>query len=100
MDYQSSKTFCVLKAFFGSIGFPPELALPIGLLEVIGGIFLLVGVVTRITAALFVIDDWCHSTVKISKGFVVVYELDMLSMRYLIKKIALSLSKIVTYRLL
>ena len=57
MDYQSSKTFCVLKAFFGSIRFPPELALPIGLLEVIGGIFLLVGVVTRITAALFVIDD-------------------------------------------
>ena len=44
------------QGFFGNIGLPPELALPIGLLEVIGGIFLLVGVVTRITAALFIID--------------------------------------------
>ena len=32
------------------------LAVLIGLLEVIGGILLLVGVVTRITAALFVIE--------------------------------------------
>ena len=32
------------QGFFGSIGLPPELALPIGLLEVIGGIFLLAGV--------------------------------------------------------
>jgi putative oxidoreductase len=30
--------------------------LPIGLLEVIGGIFLIVGVLTRITAALFVVE--------------------------------------------
>jgi putative oxidoreductase len=44
------------QGFFGSIGLPPELALPVGLLEVIGGIFLLVGVVTRISAALFIID--------------------------------------------
>jgi putative oxidoreductase len=29
------------QGFFGSIGLPPELALPIGLLEVIGGIFLI-----------------------------------------------------------
>jgi uncharacterized membrane protein YphA (DoxX/SURF4 family) len=29
------------QGFFGSIGLPPELALPIGLLEVMGGIFLL-----------------------------------------------------------
>jgi putative oxidoreductase len=35
------------QGFFGSIGLPPELALPAGLLEVIGGIFLLVGVETR-----------------------------------------------------
>ena len=34
--------------FFGSIGLPPELALPIGLLEVIGGTFLIVGVLTRV----------------------------------------------------
>ena len=44
------------QGFFGSIGLPPELALLIGLLEVIGGIFLVVGVVTRISAALLIID--------------------------------------------
>jgi putative oxidoreductase len=35
------------QGFFGSIGLPPELVLPIGLLEIIGGIFLIVGVLTR-----------------------------------------------------
>ena len=69
------------QGFFGSIGLPPELALPIGLLEVIGGIFLLVGVVTRITAAIFVIEMIGASLlVKISKGFVGGYELDLLLM--------------------
>jgi putative oxidoreductase len=59
------------QGFFGSIGLPPELALPIGLLEVIGGIFLLLGVVTRITAALFIIEMIGAILVaKISKGFV------------------------------
>src|SRR5215207_1178007 len=53
--------------FFGSVGLPPELALPIGLLEVIGGIFLLIGVVTRIAAALFIIDDWRYIPCKITR---------------------------------
>jgi putative oxidoreductase len=44
------------QGFFGSVGLPPDLAVLIGLLEVIGGIFLLVGVLTRITAALFVME--------------------------------------------
>lgn len=35
---------CQNSGFFGSIGLSPELALLIGLLEVIGGIFLVVGV--------------------------------------------------------
>ncbi len=47
--------------FFGSVGIPPELVVPIGLLEVIGGIFLLVGVVTRITATFHNRDDKCNS---------------------------------------
>jgi len=69
------------QGFFGSIGLPPELAIPIGLLEVIGGIFLLVGVVTRITAALFIIDMiGATLLVKISKGFVGGYELELLLM--------------------
>jgi putative oxidoreductase len=67
------------QGFFGSIGLPPELALPIGLLEVIGGIFLLVGVVSRIAAVLLIIDMiGATLLVKISKGFVGGYELELL----------------------
>jgi putative oxidoreductase len=48
---------------------------------VIGGIFLLVGVVTRIAAALLIIDMiGAIFLVKISKGFVGGYELDFLLM--------------------
>ena len=36
-----------------NIGVPPELQLPIALAELIGGIFLIVGVLTRITASIF-----------------------------------------------
>ena len=36
-----------------SIGLPPEMQLPIALAEFIGGIFLVVGVLTRITGAVF-----------------------------------------------
>lgn len=68
-----------IQGFFGSMGLPPELALPIGLLEVIGGIFLLVGVVTRIAAVLLIIDMiGATLLVKISKGFVGGYELELL----------------------
>jgi putative oxidoreductase len=67
------------QGFFGSIGLPPELALPIGLLEVIGGIFLLVGVITRIAAALFIIDMiGAIFLVKLPDGFVGGYELESL----------------------
>lgn len=44
------------QGYFGSLGLPPELVVPIALLEVIGGIFLIVGVLTRITASIFVIE--------------------------------------------
>ena len=36
-----------------NIGLPPEMQLPIALAEFIGGVFLLVGVLTRISAAVF-----------------------------------------------
>lgn len=36
-----------------SIGIPPEMQLPIALAELIGGILLLIGVLTRITGAVF-----------------------------------------------
>ena len=67
------------QGFFGSIGLPPELALPIGLLEVIGGIFLIIGVVTRISAALLIIDMiGAIFLVKLPDGFVGGYEFELL----------------------
>src|SRR5918996_1948673 len=78
------------QGFFGNIGLPPELALPIGLLEVIGGIFLIVGVVTRISAALLIIDMiGAVILVKLSDGFVGGYEFELLL-------IAISLSLLLT----
>jgi putative oxidoreductase len=57
------------------------MALPIGLLEVIGGIALLVGVLTRIASILFIIEMIGSTiTAKLSKGFVGGYELDLLLM--------------------
>ena len=38
-----------------SIGIPPEMQLPIALAEFIGGIFLIVGVLTRITGSIFAV---------------------------------------------
>jgi putative oxidoreductase len=39
------------QGYFGGLGLPPELVLPIALLEGIFGIFLIAGVLTTITAA-------------------------------------------------
>jgi len=69
------------QGFFGNIGLPPELAIPIGLLEVIGGIALLVGLVTRIASILLIIEMIGSSIVaKLSEGFVGGFELDLLLM--------------------
>ena len=38
-----------------SIGIPPEMQLPIALAELIGGILLVVGVLTRVTGAIFAV---------------------------------------------
>ena len=57
------------------------MALPIGLLEVIGGIALLVGVLTRIASILFIIEMIVSTiTAKLSRGFIGGYELDLLLM--------------------
>jgi putative oxidoreductase len=67
------------QGFFGNIGLPPELAIPIGLLEVIGGFALLVGVVTRIASILFIIEMIGATIVaKLSEGFVGGFELELL----------------------
>ena len=67
--------------FANMVGLPAVMALPIGLLEVIGGIALLIGVLTRIASILFIIE-MTGSTIaaKLSRGFVGGYEVDLLLM--------------------
>ncbi len=73
-----------------SIGIPPEMQLPIALAELIGGIFLLVGILTRITGAIFaVIVLGAIFYIKWENGFLVAeggweWDLAMLSMILLI----------------
>src|ERR671931_2791634 len=65
--------------FANMIGLPAAMALPIGLLEVIGGFALLLGVLTRIASILFIIEMIGSTIVaKLPKGFVGGYELDLL----------------------
>ncbi len=71
------------QGFFASAGIPPELALPLALLEVIGGIALIVGIATRIASILFIVEMiGAIIMVKASTGFAVGggYELDLLLM--------------------
>jgi len=44
------------KGFFSSVGLPADMAILIGLLELIGGILLVVGVLTRISSSLLAIE--------------------------------------------
>ena len=67
--------------FANMVGLPASMALPVGLLEVIGGIALLVGVLTRIASILFIIEMIGSTIVaKLPRGFVGGYELDLLLM--------------------
>lgn len=45
-----------VQGFFASVGIPSESALPIALLEVIGGFLLIIGLLTRIISILFIIQ--------------------------------------------
>ena len=65
--------------FFQSINLPPELFIPIALLEVIGGLAILFGILTRIASAIFIIEMiGAILTVKLSDGFVSGYEFELL----------------------
>ena len=65
--------------FFQSINLPPELFIPIALLEVIGGLAILFGILTRIASAIFIIEMFgAILTVKLSDGFVGGYEFELL----------------------
>jgi putative oxidoreductase len=70
---------------FMNMGLPPELAIIIGLLEFIGGLAILLGVLTRIAAGLLAIDMiGAILQVKLSKGFIGGYELDLLYLAIMI----------------
>jgi putative oxidoreductase len=65
--------------FFQSINLPPELFIPITLLEVIGGLAILFGILTRIASAIFIIEMiGAILIVKLSDGFVGGYEFELL----------------------
>jgi putative oxidoreductase len=69
------------QGFFGNLGLPGELAIAIAILEVIGGLAIIIGILTRITAGLVVLEMIGITLhVKISKGFVGGYELELLIM--------------------
>ena len=59
-----------IQGFMGSLGVPGELALPVAILETIGGILLILGVLTRISAILLAIEMSLTSlVVKLQGGF-------------------------------
>ena len=75
---------------FMNMGLPSELAIIIGLLEFIGGLAILLGVFTRIAAGLLAINMiGAILQVKLAKGFIGGYELDLL---YLAIMISLTLT--------
>lgn len=64
---------------FINMGLPPELVIIIGLLETIGGLAILLGILTRIAAGLLAINMiGAIIQVKLAKGFIGGYELDLL----------------------
>jgi len=70
---------------FSNMGLPPELAIIIGLLEVIGGLAILLGILTRIAAGLLAIDMiGAILQVKLLKGFIGGYELELLYLAIMI----------------
>ena len=70
-----------VQSFFPNLGLPPGLAIPVTLLEVIGGLALLFGILTRIASGLIIIEMIGAVVVaKLSKGFVGGYELELLIM--------------------
>lgn len=67
-----------IAGFFGSVGLPGWLAYPVGYIEVIGGIVLILGLGTRVVSALFAaIMVGATVFVKLKAGFVGGWELDL-----------------------
>src|ERR671912_3051980 len=73
---------------FTNMGLPPELAVIIGLLEFIGGLAILLGIFTRIAAGLLALNMiGAILLVKLSKGFIGGFELDLLYLAIMISLI-------------
>ncbi len=70
---------------FMNMGLPPEVAIIIGLLEFLGGLAILLGIFTRIAAGLLVINMiGAILQVKLAKGFIGGFELDLLYLAIMI----------------
>ncbi|MGB8955926.1 MAG: DoxX family protein [Tumebacillaceae bacterium] len=68
-----------IAGFFGSVGVPSWLAYPVGYIEVIGGIVLILGLGTRVVSALLaVIMVGATVSVKLQNGLVGGYELELM----------------------
>jgi putative oxidoreductase len=73
--------FAGAHGFFSSLGLPSELLLPITMLEVLGGFAILIGILTRVTAGLVILEMiGIILHIKLSKGFVGGFELELLIM--------------------
>ncbi len=82
------------QGYFMMIGLPQELAILIGLFEVIGGILLIIGLLTRIVSLLFVAEMiGAFIIINVSKVVVLPkgYELGLLSIPILMMVISISL---------
>ena len=81
--------------FFESVNLPPELFVPIALLEVVGGLAILLGILTRIASALLIIEMLgAILLVKLSKGFIGGYEFELLLISIFISLVILGPGKI------
>jgi putative oxidoreductase len=75
----SLSEFDRVQGFVGSLGLPPEAAFVVATLEIGGAIAILLGVLTRIAAAFFIVFMTCTTiVVKLSRGFVGGFEVDIL----------------------
>ena len=82
------------QGFFDMMGLPADLALLIGLLEVVGGLFLILGLLTRIVALLFAIEMISAFIIVNISNVVVLpegYELGLLSIPILFMAMSISL---------
>ncbi len=84
--YPKFEDIAGLQGFMGSLGVPGELALPIAILETLGGILLILGVLTRVSGILLAIEMVLTTlVVKLENGFLggqgqPGYEVDLLLM--------------------